>query len=203
MPYAGWGMLEYPIFPGVDEAELESLQKSFTFSWPENVFRYPAPYQYQEETYHIPYRLGYPVHKNKIQNETQRVMKRCLMTRHYCGFERESALKDLFDGHSFIYPFVLPYVLRLISEYVYEIISFIYDHREELPKDQLLEFRRDNEAFLDKSRQRVLSYWQIYFSYRRIPTVVDGWTRYDLIECIPFESVASTKFLRWLESLED
>ena len=108
----------------------------------------------------------------------------CLLTRHHNGFRREAAAAQLLnESLAHRYEFVMPYLLRLISEYVYPIIELIYAERLSLPQDQLRHFRDRNQAF--RGRGRAASYWDCCFRPDHLA----------LKDC------ASIKFLKWLEKV--
>ena len=150
------------ILPGVEQADRERffLNSSYQFS-EKDLQSYSAPYQYRGVTYFFPYRLGYQEAKGRPKGEVQKVINLCMLTRHSDGFVREKAVVEIFlySDHFTFYPFVIPYILRLLGEYVNEISEQIYNHRELLPKKELKQFCGENKRFLEQTRQRAISYW--------------------------------------------
>ena len=177
-----------PIFAGLSEEEWDSFFRICSYSFDsKSLEQYAAPYIYDGSTFLFPYRLGYSAWERCLPvSEKQRAMKLCLLTRHHNGFRREAAAAELLNrkfAHK--YPFVLPYLLRLTSEYIYPIINLIYEQRHNLPEDQARHFRDWNKAFIARSRGRASSYWDCYFRH----------------EHLALKDCASMKFLKWLEKV--
>lgn len=113
----------------------------------------------------------------------QRQLLHCLYSRHCDGRARQRHLEKIIGSTD---PWVVPFVLQLVGEYVLEILVTI---REELPglatpgtHEQLAygRFILDNPAFFDRTQRRVVSYWNCYYraaytSFRNYPgcTVLD------------------------------
>ena len=84
----------------------------------------------------------------------------CLFTRHHDGFVRQRALAQvlLLDE-----PWATPFVVRLVGEYVIEIVEQIDEaFSEQLPRN-LAAFVSANPDFIRLTRARVTSYWNCYF----------------------------------------
>jgi hypothetical protein len=88
----------------------------------------------------------------------------CLMTRHHSGFIRQQALETVLVSKE---PWVIPFVVRLVGEYVIEIIQLIDDSFDYLPAEPLRDFVFANPEFIRLTRARVASYWNCY--YRTTP----------------------------------
>lgn len=103
----------------------------------------------------------------------QQAMVHCLYTRHNDGFVRQRHLSAVIGAD---YPWVAPYVVQLIGEYVVEIVRDIHAELADLDKPgswQRLAYGRfadDNSAFLELTSQRVTSYWREYYSTYARPT---------------------------------
>ena len=90
----------------------------------------------------------------------------CMFTRHHNGFVRQRWARQLTPTAE---PWVVPFVLQLLGEYVIEIIVDLQRGLEELDdpcsaaatvyREVLLE----NPGFLQLTRQRVGSYWDCYY----------------------------------------
>jgi hypothetical protein len=93
---------------------------------------------------------------------------RCLYTRHHEGFVRQRNLERVVSAPD---AWVVPYVVRLVGEYIVEIIEVIAAGLPQLtvpgsPQRALYgRFAADNPAFIDLTAARVTSYWDEY--YRR------------------------------------
>lgn len=138
---------------------------------------YYSPYYDGDTMLYIPYRVGYQITKKRNPMfQIQFAMDLCLQTRHQDGYVREEALRILFyDGYIKTYIFVLPYVIRLAGEYVSEIYTFIYNHKEMIPSHFITSFVSQNLAFIYLNIQRSISYWICNYrnqirTYKQIPS---------------------------------
>lgn len=86
----------------------------------------------------------------------------CLLTRHHNGFVREAALKRIIAVDE---PWVVPYVVQLASEYVYEILVIIRQNLDQFDAGLYGAFFRDNPAYFAKVKQRIISYWNAYYRW--------------------------------------
>jgi hypothetical protein len=84
----------------------------------------------------------------------------CLQTRHHNGFVRERALRQVLARNT---PWSIPFVVRLISEYVIEILDLIDTRWAEIDGPVLGEFLVANPGFHSLVRRRVISYWDCYY----------------------------------------
>jgi len=94
----------------------------------------------------------------------------CLLSRHRNGFVRQAALSKLLPASE---PYVVPFVTALASEYVYEILLLIHRHLGSLDQSVYGAFFRDNPAHLALLRQRMISYWNVYYRWQDY-TTFDG-----------------------------
>lgn len=83
----------------------------------------------------------------------------CLGTRHHDGFVRERCLRRLLAARE---DWIVPFVVRLVGEYVVEIVALIEAALPELDTAAYGAFLRENPRFLALTEQRVLSYWFVY-----------------------------------------
>lgn len=99
-----------------------------------------------------------------ISNLTERQKKIifCLYLRHYDGFVREKNLSEIFCAAN-IEKWVLPYILRLIGEYVVEILEEINRHIDMINNRTLYTFINDNPKFYMRQKSRISSYWDCYY----------------------------------------
>ena len=86
----------------------------------------------------------------------------CLLTRHHNGFVREAALKRIIAVDE---PWVVPYVVQLASEYVYEILVVIRQNLDQMNSSLYGAFFRDNPVYFAKVKQRIISYWNAYYRW--------------------------------------
>jgi hypothetical protein len=111
----------------------------------------------------IPMRIYYPeppAAAVAALSERQRVIFGCLYTRHNDGHVRERSLVSVIGSD---HPWVAPFVVQLVGEYVIEIVRIIAAHRDRLERPDIVAFVRENPAFLELTRQRMTSYWNCYF----------------------------------------
>ena len=120
------------------------------------------------EPLRIPYRLyGHGFRPDPDRDTaTEQLMLHCLGTRHHDGHAREGHLRAVVRDLS---PWVVPYVVALVGEYVIEIVQVIEGALTELTVDGSAQQRAygsylaaDPEA-LRLTRARVISYWNCYF----------------------------------------
>jgi len=90
----------------------------------------------------------------------QKEMVYCLFSRHHDGFVRERCLREFITSNN---SFTAPYILKLLGEYVIEIIEVIYQNRENLNKENLLSYISENPEQYERIRQQVYSYWDCFY----------------------------------------
>jgi hypothetical protein len=90
----------------------------------------------------------------------------CLYTRHYDGYVRQRHLRSIV-GRS--HPWVVPFVVQLMGEYVVEIVAEIREGLSDLnvpgssQHAKYAAFVAANTRFLDLTSSRVVSYWNCYY----------------------------------------
>ena len=100
---------------------------------------------------------------------TQQLMLHCLYTRHHDGLVRQRHLAAILGSSE---PWVAPYVVTLIGEYVVEILEDIenefekFDHLGLWPMQSYARFVNDNRAFFDLVAARVASYYSEYYAFQ-------------------------------------
>lgn len=88
---------------------------------------------------------------------------RCLVTRATDGHLRQHALRSVIDHQS---PWVAPFVLMLLGEYVIEIVEDIRDALPDLDQSVYANFVRENRQTVQRLRARATSYWDAYHRQR-------------------------------------
>lgn len=92
----------------------------------------------------------------------QRVILHCLYTRHHDGYVRQRNLAQITGS---LEPWVIPYVARLVGEYVVEIVCDVHRALDGLDRPGSAvhtaygRFFADNPDFLAATEQRMISYW--------------------------------------------
>ena len=174
------------VFPGVSPGAWGRFARGCTYRWehrPDS--RYEAPYDWGGSSDYVPYRLGYDRDEGcSVEDSSQRAMALCLASRHHDGHERERALRGLLGCGA--HPFVVPYLLRPLSEYVFPIYCLLNQERHALPVEALCSFRDENPAFMSLAWQRMRSYWHTYHRGR----------------AAHFEAMPNVRFMNWLEQLQ-
>lgn len=106
----------------------------------------------------------------------QRQLLHCLYSRHHDGRVRERHLSAVVGAAD---PWVVPFVVRLVGEYVVEILVVIRDGLRDLGTpgtDGRLaygQFVVDNPEFFARTQQRVVSYWSCYYRHFPHPDFAD------------------------------
>ncbi|MFJ5678284.1 hypothetical protein [Streptomyces sp. NPDC093097] len=132
----------------------------------------PFPVEVQGETVTIPSRIyhGEPdAGMERPLTGTQQLILHCLYSRHGDGRVRQRRLGQIVASSE---PWVAPFVVQLIGEYVVEILEEI---REGLPgldvpgsSQRVLygEFITRNPSFFARTERRVVSYWSCYYRWK-------------------------------------
>jgi len=96
----------------------------------------------------------------------QRQLLHCLYTRHCDGVVRQRHLEKVVGSTD---PWVVPFVVQLVGEYVLEILVVICDELRVLATPGTCghraygQFIVDNPAFFARTQRRVVSYWSCYY----------------------------------------
>ncbi|MFD4228788.1 hypothetical protein [Streptomyces sp. NPDC058545] len=96
----------------------------------------------------------------------QRQLLHCLYSRHCDGMVRQLHLTEVVDSAD---PWVVPFVVQLVGEYVLEILVVIRDEIRDLAtpgaRSRLAygQFIVENPAFFARTQRRVVSYWSCYY----------------------------------------
>lgn len=127
-----------------------------------------------DEVVTIPYRIYVPEPSADCEEALppkQRAVLDCLYTRHHDGWVRQRRLERVVG---LVEPWVTPFVVQLIGEYVEEILLVI--ERSLLPGlatpgspvDSIYGgFAAENPQFVGLTGQRATSYWDCYYRRRR------------------------------------
>ncbi|OQQ20624.1 hypothetical protein B0675_24690 [Streptomyces sp. M41(2017)] len=96
----------------------------------------------------------------------QRQLLHCLYSRHCDGVVRQRHLEKIVASTD---PWVVPFVVQLVGEYVVEILVVICDELRDLAtpgtRGHLAygQFIVNNPAFFARTQRRVVSYWSCYY----------------------------------------
>ncbi|QVK21112.1 hypothetical protein KHQ82_01930 [Mycoplasmatota bacterium] len=134
----------------------------------------------------------------------QQAIYYCILTRHSSGYVREDSIRNLFKGdcnHSWVAPFII----RLLGEYVVEIVEIIKENIGVIDKRLYLDFISDNKVFFNTTQSRVMSYWNEYYRKKHSGSNF-LWEEYvgnEILRYLGFETqVNSKKYLRLKKYLE-
>lgn len=100
---------------------------------------------------------------------TQQLIAHCAYSRHHDGHARQAACEQILRSSE---AWVPPYVVRLVGEYVVEIVEMIHAQLGDLDDDDAPltvaygAFAAANPEFVDLTRQRAVSYWSCYYRGR-------------------------------------
>ena len=88
-----------------------------------------------------------------------RALALCLGTRHCDGYVREEYLREIVAMDR---PWVVPFIVQLIGEYVIEIVEVIASAISVVDAGRFSKFALENPEFMATTRRRATSYWDCY-----------------------------------------
>lgn len=116
------------------------------------------------ESIYFPYRFYHgavPLPDREFADFESYLIFHCMMTRSSNGFLREQHLQTILDT---AFPeWCMPYILKLSSEYLIEILQVLYDGLKDRDNRDFQFFSFNNVAMLKKSYSRMVSYWNEYY----------------------------------------
>jgi hypothetical protein len=121
------------------------------------------------ESLAIPWRIYNPEPPDRAVGslpDLQQVILHCIYTRHHDGFVRQKHLEHAVRSD---HPWVAPFIVQLVGEYVLEIVVTIQQALSELDqpgtpvRETYGRFLAQNPSFFALTRQRVVSYWDCYY----------------------------------------
>jgi hypothetical protein len=116
----------------------------------------------------VPYRIRLDPERLRATLSTAagdvRLLALCLGTRDYDGYVREDCLGKLTGVE---YPWVVPFVVALLGDYVNDIAERAAAALEAVNPALLDALARDNPAFVATTQSRAASYWGHYYRQRR------------------------------------
>ena len=116
------------------------------------------------EAFVFPYRAYYS--RFQIGSLTQRltgddaVLAVCLVSRHHDGRVREAAIRD---PQFLERPWTIPFAVQLLGEYVVEVGQAVEDRISSFGLEPFVAFARENQQFMETTRQRAVTYWDCYY----------------------------------------
>lgn len=120
--------------------------------------------QVENQTVQIPERLYFASESLWLTKSDEAwLFARALQTRNADGFLRQRAVRDLLiDFH----PWGAPFIVKLIGEYVVEILEDVSAAMTPDLEQALGEFIVQNPRFWNTTKRRVTSYWNVYYRAR-------------------------------------
>jgi hypothetical protein len=116
-----------------------------------------------QETLQIPYRVYYnrALLRWKLLSSygVEKLVLACVGTRHYDGYLRQQCVRSLLRSDV---NWVLPYIVQLAAEYVVEIVDDVATGIGSLDSSFIVEFVKQNPAYIATFGRRVTSYWNEY-----------------------------------------
>lgn len=112
----------------------------------------------------IPYRIYDQGYEGVFAHltETQSILYSCLLTRHHDGRVRQRHLERILSVRE---PWVVPFVVQLMGEYVIQILETVEAHPPTLDPALYGRFIRDNQAYFQTTEARMISYWDCYYRH--------------------------------------
>ncbi|WP_244114180.1 hypothetical protein [Burkholderia contaminans] len=95
-------------------------------------------------------------------NKTQTTVYACLLTRHHDGHVRQRLIERIIATPE---PWVAPFVVQLCGEYVIEILDTVEAHLSSMDQCIYGAFFRENSLFFQRTRDRMISYWDCYYRW--------------------------------------
>jgi hypothetical protein len=93
-------------------------------------------------------------------SEKQKTILNCLYLTHNDGYLRQQKLELLKDNFE---DFVIPYKMKILGEYVIEIIADLEKHITEKSIGNYSKFIRGNPKYWNLTKSRIISYWGEYY----------------------------------------
>ena len=127
----------------------------------------------RQEKLEIPQRIyynpPYSLTNSEFTQKEQEILN-CVFSRHHNGFIRQKAIQNIIASSN---NWTIPYIVKIIGEYVVEILKDIDNNFEVINKSNLILFVQQNLEFYNRTRSRVGSYWNCYFR-QQFPEVLNG-----------------------------
>jgi hypothetical protein len=177
------------VLPGQLQEDAEELLESFT-PGREDSDRSISPGGFRVllngDAVAIPERVYFPINQIdsviEYSEDEMRQLALCIGTRHHAGLFREDCVRRL---EAIDQPWIIPFLVKLLGEYVIEIIEAVTELLPSADPVQLAAFVAENPAFMATTRRRAVSYWNCYYrtSFPKLQSY-PGWIALDLIESI-------------------
>jgi len=115
------------------------------------------------QTVCLPYRIHFLADSDATRNLSARpALVRCMLSRSTDGHLRQAAVRTLLDHRE---PWIIPFVVYPVGEYVAEIIEDIRASLGRLDRSAYANFVRENRPTMRLLRDRAASYWDCYYRH--------------------------------------
>ena len=117
----------------------------------------------EDELLTVPYRIYFKEPELELEsalNERQTDILNCIYSRHHNGYVRSKRLKRISDHAE---SWVIPFVIQLLGEYVWELFPIINTKINESTLHFYKDFRLENPTYWRLLESRVVSYWNEYY----------------------------------------
>ena len=169
-------------FPSSIAAEVDAALAVVPRGSNEPTDRDIGPVRVAGEVVHIPSRIYSPeppVEMLDALDNGVRTVLTCLYTRHHDGHVREKHLRGVISSSA---DWVPPFVVQLLGEYVVEVHRVIESNLDCLGQQSYARFVGENLAFMELTKQRVISYWNCYF--KRVTSKVQDHGAFRVLEAL-------------------
>ena len=122
--------------------------------------------KFNNESLTIPYRLYFNEPNPELEiglTNRQKDILNCIYLRHFNGFIREKRLKLISDNAD---RWVVPYVVKLLGEYLYELLPVIDKKVNEYTLEYYFEYANENQKYWQQTESRMISIWDLHYRSR-------------------------------------
>jgi len=127
----------------------------------------------------IPKRVYFGQYHTQSLSYLQEMMLNCLYLCHCNGHLREHYLRELLAVKE---DFTLPFIAKLLGDYVIEIVKLLYSELPNDTRDKLRDFFRANPLYQKRVESRIASYWDLF--YQNIYPYLKKYVGYQLFQTI-------------------
>lgn len=152
-------------FPSEVQEELNSLLTRFEIETKHSTIRFEETIV-GKEFIQIPSRIYYNPPYSLVDSKFTQIEKEilsCIYSRHHNGFIRQKAIMNTIHSDNY---WTTPYIVKIIGEYVIEILNDINNNFGTINKTNLILFIQKNPEFYNRICSRVESYWDCYYRYQ-------------------------------------
>jgi len=146
-------------------AALRPTVTALSAGWDPDRDLYSYSVTFEGEQLTIPSRVYFDLNliwQHQGRSQLQQGIAWCLGTCHHSGYTREESVRHILAAPQ---PWMAPFIVQLIGDYVVEIVQPVADALPTLAPDMqhaLAAFVRDNPRYLNTVDSRTISYWMYY-----------------------------------------